>query len=182
MPKSINGWTVIEKWDAARLLTIPVPNANRRLTVRRSVAPLFAALAADYHRWVRPIDKGTVDEGGWNPRQARNASAWSNHASGTAVDINWSEEGAQNSTVGRLFFANPKNLAGIVRILKIYSPVIFWGGNWRNFKDYMHFEIAPGVTQAQVTALITKLGIDEQGVRHNNWAGKPLKQPLDPAK
>lgn len=161
MVKSLNGWQV----PPPHLHTFTVPGTNRRLTLDRDAGPLLVALAADYHRTVKPIDVGTVDEGGYNNRDANGAPGRkSNHASGTAVDLNWSKEGAQASKTGRVFFANKEHRDAVNLIKRRYGSVIQWGGDW-GAKDYMHWEIKPGVTRAQVQTLIKKLGISAEGVR-----------------
>ena len=162
MTTSLNGW----KYPADSLVTLPVPGANRRLRLNALCAPLLLAVAADYHRTVRPIDVGTTDDGGYCDRDARAASGRkSNHANGTAIDLNWSQEGAQNSKWGRTFFATAKAKAAVAIMRKRYGSCVQWGGDWKNFKDYMHWEIKPGASPSDVAALCKKLGIDKNGVR-----------------
>jgi len=176
MPKSLNGWPVLTP-GSKLLCTKQIPTVDRRLTMRCSVIRIFLALANDYDDWVKTLDndKKPVDDGAYNYRPARNANAWSNHASGTAIDLNWSQEGAQSSSAGAKFFAKPENKAKIEWLKTVY-PILVWGGDWRA-KDYMHWELAPGTTQADVDRLIKKLGIDENGIRHNGPDGKPLRKP-----
>jgi hypothetical protein len=172
MPKSLNGWTVLAP-GSDQLVTKRIPSVDRRLTMRRSVIPLFLAIAYDYHYWLSALDVGPVDEGGYAYRQARNANAWSNHSSGTAMDLNWSMEGRQASPMGRAFFAKPANRKAIDTIKVIYGDVIDWGGDW-NARDYMHWEIKPGTSPAKVAALIKHLGITANGVRTRNAVGEPI--------
>jgi len=161
MPVSLNGWQV----PPPKLKTFQVPGTNRRLTLDSDAGPLLVALAADYHKTVRPIDVGPWDEGGFNDRDARLAAGRkSNHASGTAVDLNWSKEGAQGSQAGKTFFSRVAVQAKVLLLKKRYGPVVQWGGDWRA-KDYMHWEIKPGASRAKVKALIKKLGITPEGVR-----------------
>ena len=161
MTISLNGWPVPPK----KTVTKTVPGTDRRLTIQSDVAPLLLALAADYHATVRPIDVGAWDEGGFNNRDARLAAGKkSNHASATAIDLNWSEEGAMGSSWGKKFFARPLNALAIRRIKNRYGSVIGWGGDWRA-QDFMHWEVKPGVTVAQVKALQKKLGIKANGQR-----------------
>lgn len=161
MAKSLNGWAA----PAQNLKTFDVPGTKRRLTLDKDAGRVLVALAADYHKTVRPIDIGPWDEGGYNNREARiSAGNLSNHASGTAVDLNWSEEGAQGSAWGKRFFAQAKTKAAIAVIKKRYGKVVQWGGDWRA-QDFMHWEIKPGATKADVLALCQKLGIDQNGVR-----------------
>ena len=161
MAFSLNRWQV----PSPRLKTFKIPGADRRVTLDADAGRILTALAADYHRTVRAIDKGTWDEGGYNNRQARNADALSNHASGTAIDLHWSEEGALNSAWGKRFFAQAKTKLAVAAIKRRYGSVVQWGGDWSRLKDYMHWEIKPGVSRAQVQALAKKLGIDKEGVR-----------------
>lgn len=161
MGKSLNGWPV----PPAKLRTFQIQGTDRRVTLDVDAGRVLAALAADYHRWVRPIDKGAWDEGGYNNRQARNANAWSNHASGTAVDLNWSEEGRLNSSWGRNFFATAKAKAGIALLKRRYGKVVWWGGDWSRLKDYMHWEIRTNVDRAQVLRFCTEMKIDKDGFR-----------------
>ena len=161
MRASLNGWQA----PPPKLLTFKVPGASRRLTLDQDAGPILVALAADYHATVRPIDDGPVDEGGYAFRKARGAHGLSNHASGTAIDLNWREEGAQGSVWGARFFAQAKHRAAI-QVLKIrYGKWVQWGGDWRA-RDYMHWEIRPGVTREQLHAARRQLGIDEKGNRN----------------
>jgi hypothetical protein len=171
---SLNGWPVIPKYGDPRLVTLDIPGTKRRLTLARDAAPLLVALAADYHRWVAPLDVGPWDEGGYNPRKANGANAWSNHASGSAMDLNWSAEGAQGSARGKAFFATTRARLGIARIKAVYGDVITWGGDWRA-QDFMHFEIAAGVGPAKVKSKAKDLGITKDGVRTLSRFGRPLK-------
>lgn len=173
MPNSLNGWTVL-KPGSTLLDNKRIPSVNRTLTMRGSVLPLFLALAYDYHYWVADLDNGATDEGAYAYRQARAANAWSNHASGTAMDLDWSREGAQNSALGKAYFARPDVKKAIATLKVIYGDVIDWGGDWRTFKDYMHWEIKPGTSQSEVTKLIQHLGIRSNGVRTRNAMGEPI--------
>lgn len=158
---SLNGWPVPPK----KLKTFSIPGADRRVTLDPDAGRLLVAIAADYHATVRPIDEGTWDEGGFNNREARLAAGKkSNHASGTAIDLNWSEEGAMGSAWGMKFFAKAKTKIAIQIIKSRYGSCVQWGGDWR-VRDYMHWEIKPGVTRAQVIALANKLKINADGVR-----------------
>ena len=160
--RSLNG----RPYPSPHLVTLAVPGTKgRRLTLDEEVAPILVALAADYHRTVRPIDKGQTDEGGYADRDGRQTpGSKSNHANGSAIDLNWREEGAQGSAWGKRFFAQAKAQRAVRKILKDYAPIITWGGNWRA-KDYMHFEIATGTTSAQIEAVKRRLGITSMGVR-----------------
>lgn len=161
MVKSLNGWEA----PAPNLKTFDIPGTKRRVTLDATAGRVLVALAADYHKTVRAIDIGPWDEGGYNNRDARMAAGKaSNHASGSALDLNWSEEGAMGSAWGKKFFAQAKTKAAIAILKRRYGSVLQWGGDWRA-QDFMHWEIKPGVTKVDVLALCQKLGIDKNGVR-----------------
>ena len=158
---SLNSWPA----PPPKLKTFQVPGANRRLTCDADAGRILVALAADYHATVRAIDVGQVDDGGYNYRPAAgNTRRLSNHASGTAIDLNWREEGAQGSALGAKFFAAAKNRLAVEALKRRYGRWVQWGGDWRA-KDYMHWEIKPGVTRAQVLAACDTLNIDIEGRR-----------------
>ena len=163
MAVSLNRWQV----PSPRLRTFDIPGTKRRVTLDADAGRILVALAADYDATVRRIDVGPWDEGAYNNRQARNAAALSNHASGTAIDLNWSEEGALNSAWGKRFFAQAQTRLAIARIKARYGSAVQWGGDWNRLKDYMHWEIKPGTSRADVMRLAKKLNIDADGVRHS---------------
>ena len=174
MPNSLNGWPVLAP-GSSQLVTKAIPSVKRRITMRKDVIPLFLAMAYDYHYWASALDVGSTDEGGYNYRKSRVVTTrWSNHSSGTAVDLNWSVEGALNSAIGKAFFSEPEVRKAITVIKAIYGDVLDWGGDWRTQKDYMHWEIKPGTSAAEVAALIKHLGIRANGVRTRNAMGEPI--------
>jgi hypothetical protein len=175
MPTSLNGWPVLTN-SSTLLRTGLVPKTTRKIRMHRDVLPLFLALAFDYDEWIARIDVGPLDDAGYAYRQANAANGWSNHASGTALDLNWSKEGAQRAS-NRAFWAKNDIRLHTTQIKRIYH-VVDWGGDWSaKFWDPMHWEIAPGVTKLHVVQQIHKLGIDAKGVRYNNWDGVPLAEP-----
>jgi len=152
--------------------TYTVQGTSRRITAAVVFGAALVALAAEYHALVRPIDVGKVDEGGCAKRDGRlTPGKKSNHWNGTAIDLNWSEEGAQNSSWGKKFFAQAKNVAAIAKLKLKYGAIISWGGDWRAL-DFMHWEIKAGVTEAKVRKFLTKHGIDLDGhVKAGLWDG-----------
>jgi hypothetical protein len=173
---SLNGWPVIEWSGDKNLHTFVVPGVpDRRITLHKDAGRILVAIAADYHRWVKALNEGNWDEGGYNYRMANGAPGrFSNHSSGTAVDLNWSKEGAQNTAASNAFWRLAAHRSAVAKIKKIYGEdIVQWGGYW-GAKDYMHWEIAPGVSRTELLDKIKFLGIDANGIRHNNWAGKPL--------
>lgn len=76
------------------------------------------------------------DTGGYNPRSIIGVTTLSNHASGTAVDVRWS-----NHPLGAVGTFSSDQVRAIRRILAFMDGVVRWGGDYRGRKDEMHFEI-----------------------------------------
>jgi len=161
------------------LATGKIPGTHRKLTTRREVLPFFLALAHDYDKHVTSIDRGHWDEGGYNYRKSRLNSNWSNHSSGTAVDLDWAHEGAMSAP--RSFFDSdhPKHHRGIAYMKNKYGDLVNWGGDWHGSNyDPMHWELKKGTTVKDVESFLRKHKIDSEGIQHGNddpsryWDGK----------
>lgn len=141
MSKSQNGWAV--------------QNSTATLWRHPQAGPMLAGpvwvvlnwFMLQYALLVEPIGKAT---GCYNRRKIAGSTKWSNHASATAVDINWVKHPANS---GRYVGYTPTQRAAVEKILKTL-PVLRWGAT---FSDPMHYEIAPGVKPAQVEKLAVKL-------------------------
>lgn len=161
--ETINGYPVLKAGDG-RLKKFTVPGTDRVMTLRWDVGPYLIAYASEYHRLVRPIDRGTFDDWSWAPlRSGRASSRPSNHCSGTAVDLNATGEGGQGAAARSWWKANPIKLAQFKRLQKKYRLLEF-GYNWKKFWDPMHAEIRTGVTPEMVELELARLGIDRNGV------------------
>lgn len=166
MPKSENGWPVIESQSDRNLTVIRIPGTGTPgipLRVQKDCAPLLAYVASRVHKEITDLRKGnkpgkTQDEGGYNYRKIGNSNRYSNHSSGTAIDLNW-----------QLFpmfkrRMNKKQRAAALALEAELSEVIRWGGSYRPSNvDEMHWEIRPGVTKAEVKAFIKAKGIRKDG-------------------
>jgi hypothetical protein len=153
-PKSINGWPVLPRGDR-RLATKQIPGTRIRLTARREVLPYLIGLAVDYQANIGPLMQGQV--GAYNYRPSRVSSSWSNHASGTAVDINWNAEGAQRLANRKWWQRRHTALDALRRKYKLLG----WGGDWSTLYDPMHWEVRRGVSVAQIEAEVRKLGLEK---------------------
>lgn len=144
MAASQNGWIANERDRVARL---PIPGSDVALTVRKD-APglLLLQVGAAVDRFVVDIDnaRGALDDWGYAERPIRGGRTLSNHASGTAIDLN-----ATTLPMG----VDPDQLltrAQIDRCHEIEAAtgnVVRWGGDWSR-PDAMHWEIAPGQSMA----------------------------------
>ena len=147
---SQNGWKASKIRAEIGIESFPVPGTKLKLACAKSVAPLLVGFAAEFHELIEPIDEGTLDDWGYCFRQVRGSTDnLSNHSSGTAIDLN-----ATQHPLGKVgTFPNDK-VPMIRALAKKYG--LIWGGDYRNRKDEMHFEIA--LTPAKAAALIEKLG------------------------
>lgn len=104
---------------------------------------VFYWLCEHFAAAVEPIKKGW--SWGWSYRKIAGSAKWSNHASGTAVDLN-----APRHPAGKRGTFTKAQQEQIRLILAASHGVLRWG---QLFKDEMHFEIAPGVSAAKVRTL-----------------------------
>lgn len=176
--KSLNGWPVISSRLDPRLMTIKIPGTKRSVTLRRAVAPVFAAFLADWNNELPArlrLNPGPVD--GWVYRKSRFTDGFSNHASGTAIDALYTSvlpaDGKKHMT------AEEKKI--LENILKRYSTSdghrIFANGEWWKKADGMHTELSQSwdrgakrnTTLADVKEVQKLLKIDKNGVRHAGY-------------
>lgn len=138
MASSQNGWKAN---DRTAIVSMQVPGTTRRIAVR--VGPPGEALvefAAAFHRTVERIDDGIFDDWGYAERAIRGSSTTlSNHASGTAIDLN-----ATRHPLGRVGTFSPAQAAQIRRLIAATGGVLRWGGDYIGRKDEMHVEVNDG--------------------------------------
>ena len=154
MLQSYNGWQASK--DAAEINIQSFVIGDTRVKVRcaKAVAPLIVAFCKDFHELIEPINEGKLDDWGYCFRNVRGSSEkLSNHASGTAVDLN-----AIDHPLGKAGTFPNEKVPMIRALAKKYGMI--WGGDFRSRPDEMHFEIA--VTPAKAAALIGSLGLGEK--------------------
>lgn len=150
MIKSANGWTASKIRTEIGIESFPIPGTNIKLACAKAVAPLLVGFAAEFHELIEPIDEGGLDDWGYAYRDVRGSTTTlSNHSSGTAIDLN-----ATQHPLGKAGTFPAEKVPMIRALAKKYG--LTWGGDYRNRKDEMHFEIA--LTPAKAAALIEKLG------------------------
>lgn len=143
MPTSQNGWPVLSGTVGGAAPTLRkwiVPGTKRHFIARDGSAGfLLVHLALWWHETIEKIDTGVWDEWGYAYRPIRGqSSGFSNHASGTALDINATQHPLGVST-SRTFSAD--EIAKIHARLRLYSGCIRWGGDYSSRPDAMHVEI-----------------------------------------
>jgi hypothetical protein len=108
----------------------------------------------EFNELIEPLDGGQLDDWGYAFRLVRNSTdRLSNHASGTAVDLN-----ATKHILGKIGTFPTEKVPMIRALAKKYG--LFWGGDYKNRPDEMHFEI--NVSPKKVSELIKALGLGEK--------------------
>lgn len=149
--RSYNGYPASKDPNEIKIKFYPVKGTDRSLRCAESVGPLLAAFAADFHELIEPIDEGTFDDWAYAFRMVRGTTdKLSNHASGTAIDLN-----AAKHPLGKVGTFPAEKVPMIRALAKKYG--LKWGGDYVNRKDEMHFEIE--ISPAKARALILSLGL-----------------------
>jgi len=144
-----NGWPASKDRAAIGIKSFTVPGTDLKLACAEAVAPLLIGFAAEFNRLIEPIDGAKLDDWGYAFRDIRgNVGKLSNHSSGTAIDFN-----AMKHPLGKVGTFPNEKVPMIRALAKKYG--LIWGGDFRNRKDEMHFEVA--LPPAKVAALIAKL-------------------------
>lgn len=149
------------------LFTWTIPGAGRRLTLRRgSVGFILIYIASWFNDMIERLDgpgNDPVDEGGHNYRLRTDSDTdLSEHAKGTAEDLNWNRH-PYGVAIIRTFTARQiklirRRMGWINRIG--FAKVLIWGGDWPSHPgstaktDGMHFEITGTIAQAERVAKI----------------------------
>ena len=150
---SYNGWPASKDQAEIGIKSYLVPGTTLKLRCAEKVAPLLIGFAAEFHNLIEPIDGGTLDDWGYAFREVRGVPGKiSNHSSGTAIDLNSSRH-----VLGKVGTFELAKVPMIRALAKKYG--LFWGGDYRNRKDEMHFEIS--VSPAKAVELIKKLEGDK---------------------
>ena len=127
---SENGWPIVDQ-DSCEWVT--VPGADVRLQIQQGQPlALLRAFAADFNAYVEPLRD--ADSACWT---ATNSVATSNHLGGTACDFNWNSHPFRILNAG--FTSEQINI--IRDLLAFYENTIWWGNDWNEPRDAMHFQV-----------------------------------------
>jgi len=141
--KSQNGWPAHPDPDVVNLeqMTIPLQGGKSvTLLLRKETANSLVEMVKWWDANVEPVNPG--DTGSYNYRPIRGYSQLSNHASGTAIDINGSRH-----KLGARGTVSPALAVAITA--KAKSLGLRWGGTYEGRVDEMHFEVnTPPPTEA----------------------------------
>lgn len=128
---SSNGWPMVDE-GSCTWVTVPGTDVSLQIQNGQPLA-ILRAFAADFNAEVEPLRD--ADSACWT---ATNSVDTSNHLSGTAMDLNWESHPFQVADAG----FNQAKLAKIRELLNWYEGTVFWGNDWSDPKDAMHFQLA----------------------------------------
>lgn len=140
MATSQNGYVAN---DITRTQSWKIPGTTRSVRLRKgSPGALLVHFAAWFDKNIETIDNDKImDDWGYAEREIRGSTTTlSNHASGTAIDLN-----ATQHPLGKRGTFTAAEAAEIRARLKAYNGCIRWGGDYQNRADEMHFEIVRDV-------------------------------------
>lgn len=134
-----------------RLRQLHLPGIDRHVYLRDGSAGfLLGHMAVWWHDVIHPLDTGTWDEWGWYVRPIRGAtSGYSNHSSGTALDLDATLHPRGVATERGL---TAKQIAAIRDRLNLYEGCIRWGGDYKITVDAMHFELVKPIGDVEKRA------------------------------
>ena len=149
---SYNGWPVGTPASAIGVQNFVVPGTTVTLPIKAGdVATVLLYVAQRFNAEVEPLQ-------GWQcfgydyRANVNNPSVWSNHASGTAIDLN-----AANHPNGATASFTAVQTAAVRRILAFCGKVVYWGQDYTGVVDGMHFEINVPPGDPSLARLATRI-------------------------
>lgn len=133
MARSQNGYSANDK-EVTRIWKV---GEKREIRLRKGNTGWLLKHFADwFDNNIENIDSGQLDDWGYAARDIRGSNVVSNHASGTAMDLN-----ATRHPLGKRNTFSDTQEVKIRAQLRKYDGCIRWGGDYKNRADEMHFEI-----------------------------------------
>lgn len=149
---SQNGWPALTQGSALlHTWVIPAKTGTFKLTIRNGSAGfILAHYALWYAETVETVAGKVVDDWGWAYRPIRGqSSGLSNHASGTAIDLN-AEAHVLGAAPSKSF--TPKQIDAIHSRLRWLRGCLRWGGDYSGRKDSMHTEVVQSLPFCEIEA------------------------------
>lgn len=174
MTISYNGWSASPSPSAIGIRTYTV-GSSQRVALRSSVAPILVWLANYYDRNIENIDGSRLDDWGYSYRLTRGGGSMSNHSSGTAIDLNALH---YPRSTNNMTSAKQEECRQLVRKINNAAgkTLVKWGGEWSGeYRDQMHFELAPNTSYTDVQRAMRNL--TQKPVI---WADKTTKAFIGP--
>lgn len=152
MPISQNGFPANDRSLVSSRL---IPGTQVRVTVRNGPAgDLLLYAASRWDREVEDIDnaRGGLDDWGYAERPIRGGTELSNHASGTAIDLNATRH-PLGQDPSRSF--TPDQIRSARQIVADCAGALRWGGDYTGRADGMHLEV--DASEARCAAALERL-------------------------
>jgi hypothetical protein len=126
-----------------------IPGTVRDVRLRKGATGyLLRHFAAWFDNNIETIDHdGELDDWGYAERPIVGGTELSNHASGTALDLN-----ATQHPLGVRGTLTDDQAARIRRRLRLYEGCVGWGGDYVNRADEMHYEILRDIDACRAVA------------------------------
>lgn len=147
MARSQNGWAVLP-YGSAKLHTWTEPDSGITIRLRNGSAGFVLVFFLSwFHKKVERVNEGQKDDWGHAVREIREGVQMSNHASGTAEDINATQHPLGVATSRTFTALQQRRIRRKLRYF--FLGVIRWGGDYSNRPDAMHFEINKGLAATE---------------------------------
>ena len=152
--KSYNGWTASKDQAEIGIKSYAIPGTQLKIRCAEAVAPLIVGFCTEFNKLIEELDDGQLDDWGYAFRDVRGVPGkLSNHASGTAVDLN-----ARSHSLGKMGTFPIEKVPMLRALAKKYG--LGWGGDYKNRADEQHFEV--NISPKKVSELIKALGLGEK--------------------
>lgn len=155
MVASQNGWRANDPSVVSRR---QIPGTNVWLTVHNGPSgDLLLEVASQFDKYVQDIDTaagGLADDWGFAARPIVGSTQLSNHASGTAIDLNATKWPLGTDPSVNL---NATQINRVRQIIERTGNVVRWGGDYIGRKDPMHFEINDGMDEQDCARALAAL-------------------------
>src|SRR5699024_393486 len=156
-------------WDVFTYGTHPRLTPFPWITGRVRKGDAYTVLNELCRRFNNEVEKiNPAHSWGWAYRPVRGATVVSEHAAGTAIDLN-----APKHPLGRQGTFTRTQVNRIQQILKDLDGAVRWGGNYAGRKDEMHFELQGGVKK--LAAVAKKIKGSSTGTAGTSKPTKPSK-------
>jgi len=149
--KSQNGWVASKDPNEIKIKGFPIKGTDITLRCEASAGVILAAFASEFNEKIEKLEGKTFDDWSYAYRPVRGqTTGLSNHASGTAIDLN-----SLKHPLGKKGTFDPIKEIALKELVKKYG--LRWGGSYASRPDEMHFEVIE--TPEQVKLRIKKLGL-----------------------
>ena len=157
---SQNGWTASKDRAFIGVKNFMVAGSARHLACASAAAPLLVHFAEWFDSQIEAIDVGIYDDWGYNFAEIPGQTVLSNHASGTAIDLNATKHPWKAIKSGFTTIQEAKIRA------KCKEVGLRWGWDYvHGFKDPMHYEVnIPAIAASNLIAKL-KLTMPKEAIK-----------------